>query len=265
MLAHSVEKHSGSKTTQYQGRCMKNRTRYSSGLLTDFDYLSAPDKPDAIVLADQVRRYREGDLTQRRPIIEAHLHIVASIAGDYRDSDEMLGVALLALVDAVQRAPSILDDNEITPYITSTVNYRIKDAVARNRSVYMPPSTFRDKVANGEIDRETNDNPIVIGVVSLTAVVLEDEENADGDDFESEETSYWRGAYTVPTAKPETASIEFREALSLAIHTKTEEDIVTMKANGYGYKAMEGILKMKKTQIGYHLDKVRDRFDRLYA
>lgn len=269
MRSSAEEKHGGSMATQVENtrrRYMKKRQSYPSGLLTDFDYLNAPVKPDEDVLRDQVQRYRDGDESQRNAIISAHLHVVASIAGDFgrRDSDEILGVALLELVDAVDRAPTALSDNEITPYITKSVRYRIKDAIGENRPVYMPSRTFRYKAAHGEIDREGSDDPTIRGVLSLTAVVKEDDPLGDEPDMD-DSGARWQGAYTVPTARAERPCIEFREILALSIRDKTEEKIVTMAAEGHSYGEIETILQMKKSHIGYLLTRVMDRFDRLYA
>lgn len=253
MIAFTEEKHGGSMSTQvehlvrHQRRCMKKRHSYLSGLQTDFDYLNAPVKPDDEVLKDQVQRYRDGDTSLRAPIIEAHLHIVASIVGDYRrnDTDEILGVALLELVDAVHRAPDVLEDNAITPYITSCVRYRIKDAIGRDRSIFMPPRTFNRKSADGEVD-------VVKVVFSI------------GDDYYGDD-EWTRQLCNTPTARPEEPSVEFREVLSMSIKTPMEERIVSMAAEGHNFETIEGVLQMKKTQIGYHLNNVMNRFDRLYA
>jgi DNA-directed RNA polymerase specialized sigma24 family protein len=243
------------------------RKKYVSGLLKDLDYIEAPAVPDSDELRAIVQRYRDGELSLRNRIIRDHLHIAASLVpGGWNNADELLGEALLALVEAVDKALEALYDNEITPYITTIIRDKIKDHIARDRTVYMPARTFRDKVAKGEIRAGGNDDPAIIGVLSLNRAIKEDDYDSDGRGMDTVEfCRLSRFPYTVPLARPEVPSLEFTEALELATQTDTERRIIALRAEGNAYVEMEQIMGLKKSTIGYHVSKVEERFQALYA
>ncbi len=219
--------------------------------MNDPDYQNVQPIPNEDVLANQVQMYRDGDDSLRRELIMAHLHMVAAMAGDNskrRNREDVMGVAMLALVDAVERAQTALVDNNITPYITAVVKDQIKEFVATDRAVGMPARTFRHKIANGTLKFNDRDEPI--GLPSTLSI--------------QDELVNHHG-YTVPAATPEFLSPEFKEAMQLAITNGTERTVIDLCAEGYRYTDMETALGLKKSQIGNILHDVEERFFKIYA
>lgn len=221
-------------------------------LRTDHGFVNSPRKLDEAELNDRVQRYRDGDLSQRDPLIEAHIRVAVQIAVAYPNhDDDVIGVALLALVNAVDQAREALTDNLITPYIKAVIRDRIVTAIASSRAVYMPARTFRQKASQGHIQRHGDNSPDISPVLA-SVYYIRDFSDADQ-------------KYTIPEAKPESVSLEFKEALELAIKSDIEARLIALRAEGYIYEDMEVILKMSKTHIARHINRVKERFDRLYA
>lgn len=233
-------------------------------LRNDPEYRSAPKSVDDSEMETRVSAFRNGDNGQRDWLINAHLRLVATIGRRWksRNHTDCEGEALLALVDAVDRAACALEDNNITKYIKAVVRDRLREFVASDRAVYMPARTFRDKAAKGEIDPESNSNATIIGVVSHEVLVRQDAVNVEDDEYVEPIGSR---RYTVPIAKTETPSPEFKECLALAIHDETERRVIDLRCEGYGYQDMESVLGLKKSRIGDHVNAVKERFFKLYA
>jgi hypothetical protein len=191
-----------------------------------------------------------------------------SIVGKYRkwtNYPDLEGAALLALTEAVVSAQTALEDNQITPYITTCVRFAIKDEIAADRVVGMPARTFRYKAAKGEIRRDGNTDAAIVGVVSRPVLVRADAVvnsstgvafNVDPDD---------RTPYNVPEAKPTGPSCEFVEALNLAIRTEQERKVIDLRMQGYGYTDFESVMGLKKSRVGEIVNGVEKRFNLLYA
>lgn len=253
--------------------------RSTDALLNDPDFMSA-HQPDDADLEAWVASLREGDLTYRDAIIKGHLRLARAIGKHYgkgiRD-DDCIGEAFLALTQAVEwsgphvdedgnKKPSRLIDNNITPYICTTVRSFLSDFVAVDRVCGMPGRTFRDKAAKGEISRDGNDGHAIVAVVSVMRLVMSDgrdwgEESGDYDNYDRRSFA----PYAVPTARQEEPSAEFNEALSLAIHTETERKIIDLRAQNYGYQEIGGIVGLGTTQVGRYIDRVEKRFSTLYG
>jgi RNA polymerase sigma factor (sigma-70 family) len=243
-----------------------------SSLANDPEYRNAPTRPEELVdLESWVAMYLAGSEAHRKLIIKAHLHLVASIARSMAKRykrmfmlEDMTSEALLHLTQAVEDAKTALTDYAITPYITTSVRYRLKDFVAEDRNVFMPGRTFRHKAANGEINFEgDNLNSQIIGVVSITRAVRES--NMKEDDSGGFIRLNVGRPYFIPEAKPCEPSPEFQEALQLAIHTDQERRIIDLRAEGYGYTDFESVMGLKKSRIGQIVKRVEERFVRSYA
>lgn len=50
----------------------------------------------------------------------------------WHKKDDLIGEALLSLVEAVDRFPIVAKDNNIVPYIVKTVSYRLRSAIRTN-------------------------------------------------------------------------------------------------------------------------------------
>lgn len=125
---------------------------YYSELQADMTYRSLPETIDEEELEVRVTALRSGDLTQVNPIsmqlMRISLSVVARFAHPKRTPD-LIGVALLTLVESVKRASTELVDGNIVPYVMVNIANRLKDAIADDHTVRTPSRTLRDKRSKG--------------------------------------------------------------------------------------------------------------------
>jgi hypothetical protein len=139
--------------------------------------MGASEWRSAPMLEKIIEAYREnGDEQTRDQIIRKYITLVIGMAGNYARrlnrhqnldvadrTDELASVGLTALTQAVvwcgphlnangEFEPSRLHDNNIEPYIKSTVRSWIRRAIAEDRVMKMPGRTYRKKIADeGEV------------------------------------------------------------------------------------------------------------------
>lgn len=250
----------------------KYRRPQRSEIEQDPDYKAAPTNPDPALLESWVAAYRSGASTYRKLIISAHLHLTASIAVNMAKRysrlhivDELVAEANLHLVQAVEDAPTALHDNNITPYITSTVRHRLHDFISRDRSVFMPGRTFRYKAAHGELVDSDNLEATTVGVIGMTALIEADKVDRTSGDADGEFYHIHRPNYHVPEAPPDDTSLEFEEAMTLAVVDDQERRIIDLRLEGYKYRDMESVLGLKRSRISEIVGKVKARFYENYA
>jgi DNA-binding NarL/FixJ family response regulator len=103
--------------------------------------MSKYEKIDDQMLSDLVSSFRKSlDIKTRNKLILFHLGLALSLLKGKRDYSD---VALLALTEAVERAPKRLVDNNITPYIASFIKSRLRQAIYEDSVVRIPYSTQR--------------------------------------------------------------------------------------------------------------------------
>jgi DNA-directed RNA polymerase specialized sigma subunit len=215
-----------------------------------------------------IEAYREtGDEVTRNVIIKHHIALVIGMAGNYARrlnrhqnldvvdrTDELASVGLTALAQAVvwcgphlnkdgEFEPSRLRDNNIEPYIKSTVRSWIRRAISEDRVVSMPSRTFRKRIADGEQVEGPN-------VYSI-------------DEMQDEVSKH--GIYTIPLAKQEYPSLDFEEALNLAILTDRERRVIDLRREGHTYASIADLLGLSVSLIGRIVAPVEERFLRIYA
>lgn len=144
-----------------------------------------PNKLEPDVLLDLVQRYRAGDQTAREPIINGHLRLARKIAGSLIKFNtkhsayyDLQGEAWLALVKAVDNAPNRLEDDNITPYIKSSVRWACRRFLQSNHVLPIPTRTLiRSKGQLKTFKREpsledlaeTTVNPVLIELIESCA------------------------------------------------------------------------------------------------
>lgn len=247
-----------------------SRRPQRSEIEQDLDYRTAPTNPDPVLLENWVAGYRAGMTAYRQLIISAHLHLTASIAvalarryNRLHMVDELVAEANLHLVQAVEDAPSALSDNNITPYISTTVRHRLHDFISEDRIVFMPGRTFRHKAAHGELEAD-NLEVRTIAVFSMAGGIAQDNDREW--DSVNELRSVSSGPnYHVPEAPPPDTSIEFEEAMSLAIQTDQERRVIDLRIEGYKYRDMETVLGLKRSRCSEIVNGVKARFFENYA
>jgi DNA-directed RNA polymerase specialized sigma subunit len=230
--------------------------------------LGADERRPAAMSDEIIEAYREsGDEETRNRIIRNYIALVIGMAGncarrlnrhqmlDVTDrTDELASVGLTALTQAVvwcgphlnandEFEPSRLRDNNIEPYIKSTVRSWMRRAIAEDRVVGIPGRTFRKKIADGEEVAGPN-------VYSLS-------------DMQDEIAR--RGSYTIPIAKREHPSLEFEEALDLAILTDRERQVIDLRREGHTYASIADRLGLSTSLIGRIVAPVEERFLRIFA
>lgn len=259
----------------------KVRRSFHSPLQGDHDYANSPRILDEKVLNDLVQRLRDGDLSVKTEIINGHMRLAMSIVAEFATphrADDLVGEALLGLTQAVVWSgphadpgnpdtilPSRLHDNNITPYIATTIRRYIRDFISTDRAVFMPGRTFRKKVADGEIDPNgDNSNPVLIAVVSIRLLVLEDDPRATfADNVEARTVPTI--PFTIPSARPEEPSVEFTDALQAAICTEDEKNVIERRKQGYKYREISEQIGLSIPRIGQINSTVEERFNKLYA
>ena len=235
---------------------MKGRGRFESFLGETLAYQEsqqiAPETLDRLVA-----RLREGDRSVANQIIIGHLRMVMAILASHRSrakASDVEGAAFLALVEAVNDAcpytdqygeyhESVLYDNNITAYITTTVKYAIKDEYGRSHIVRVPPRTIRHKISEGEQFED-----LVPGQsVSIDAAV--------------EANSNFVMPFFIPIARPEFPPLEFTEILSKSIENEIERAIIKYRSESYGYEEIGPKVGLGKTRVGQIMEKIEARFD----
>jgi DNA-binding NarL/FixJ family response regulator len=73
------------------------------------------------------------------------------------------------------------------------------------------------------------------------------------------------GSYTIPMAKREYPSLEFEEALDLAILTDRERQVIDLRREGHTYASIADRLGLSTSLIGRIVAPVEERFLRIYA
>lgn len=129
------------------GRKVKN-VSFESGL----------EKAPIAIYGEEKERYvynlRKGIITeeQRERLIEGHVGLALSIVGRYVDkqrsrAQDLVGVALLAICQAVNNFPSVAINNQITPYIVATIHSHVARYSMEDQIVKVPKDIVTKKAA----------------------------------------------------------------------------------------------------------------------
>jgi hypothetical protein len=110
-------------------------------------FRNLPEPLEKVELTALVQRLRTGDLSVSHPIILSHMRLAMAMVrryvakGYHAKADDLEGEAMLALVHAVHLAPTMLDNDEITPYIIVWINRRIGKFIREDSMVRIPAGT----------------------------------------------------------------------------------------------------------------------------
>jgi len=125
---------------------------FHSDLSQSKDYCDLPERIDEDELERRVIALRAGDMSQVNPISMSLLRLVMSLVQNFahpRRTPDLIGTALLTLVESVTNAATQLNDNNIVPYVSVSVSMRLKDAIGRDHVVCVPPRQLRRLRAKG--------------------------------------------------------------------------------------------------------------------
>lgn len=219
--------------------------RFFSELQYDPDYNSLPFKVNDKELERRVIALRSGDLTQVPHISRMLMRIVMKLVSHFAHparTPDLIGVAMLALVEATTRASTELVDNNIIPYVSVNIVQRMKDLIRDDHTMRVPSRTLRHKRSQG----------IEVSLFT-TRLCSEDEEKPDFVRF-----------YSPAVAKPEHPPLELIEILDKVARTDREKLMIEMRSHRHTlreYAQEAGVSLGTATQI-YH--GIRDKFKELY-
>lgn len=134
---------------------------FADAFVADLIRAGAQEDPDPEVLKDLLEQYKTSPGTgPGRPPDPVRDQIILQLAipvynltRRYRtrnNADDILGEAMLALVDCVDRWWEVAEDDNIRTYVEFCVKKRIKDWIDNDRVLGMPSRTLRDKLSKGE-------------------------------------------------------------------------------------------------------------------
>jgi RNA polymerase sigma factor (sigma-70 family) len=134
---------------------------FADEFVRDLIQAGAPEDPDPEVLRDLVEQYRysppSGPGYPRDPVRDQLiLHLafpVYNLARRFRgrnNADDILGEAMLTLVECVDRWPTVAEDDGIWSYVACSVQRRMKDWIDNDVVLVIPSRRVREKRAAGE-------------------------------------------------------------------------------------------------------------------
>jgi RNA polymerase sigma factor (sigma-70 family) len=134
---------------------------FADEFIADLVRAGAPEDPDPETLIDLLEQYRysppSGPGYPRDPVRDRLILQLAwpvyNLARRYRgrnNADDILGEALLALVECVDRWPTVAEDDDIRTYVEFCVRKRIKDFIDNDGVLVIPSRRVREKRTRGE-------------------------------------------------------------------------------------------------------------------
>ena len=105
--------------------------------------LKAPEQTGHQEMANMVQRLRDGDDGIKNTIIRGHIRMVFALAqrvsvGYPRLSEDITAAGYLSLVESVERAKTVLVDNDISPYINACTVGAMLDVIRESTVVHIP-------------------------------------------------------------------------------------------------------------------------------
>ena len=111
-----------------------------------------PDRLDDETVQQLTKEYRSSSCIKLRDrLIESHVRLALNMAGKYmhgqrRRQDDLIGAALQGLTQAVTWAPERMTNNNITPYIVSTVKRFLTDFLQKDSIITIERRAFKKMI-----------------------------------------------------------------------------------------------------------------------
>jgi hypothetical protein len=137
---------------------------FYSDLQLDPIYKELPNEIDQELLERRVISLRLGDTTQINPISVQLMRLVMSLVANFahpKRTPDLIGVALLTLVESVRSAATKLEDNNIIPWVSAHVNRRLSDYIKDDHLVRIPGRTLRHSKRVIELYAHQVDNQLM--------------------------------------------------------------------------------------------------------
>lgn len=208
---------------------------FHSDLQYDADYLAIPERIDEEELERRVAALRLGDKTQVNRICVMLLRLTMNLVSNFahpRRTPDLIGVATLTLVEQVNAAATKLTDNNIIPFVSTHINMRLKDAVAKDHVVCIPPRTLRSMRQRG-----------IEAFVPLTTA----SQGLEG------------------IARPEGPSLEFTDMMSKIVRNDREKLVLNMRAERHGLAVIAESMGVSVALVHKLKAELRTRYSALNA
>lgn len=196
-----------------------------------------------------VARLRAGDRSVNHLIIESNITMAKKIAKYYSHwyptkSEDILGAAYFGLCQAVEWAATRMYNNDIIPYIATTVHRFIQEHLEQDHLIQIPRSAFREMIKKMEVIQ-------FLPIAFPLHVKDNDEENA------AEE-------YIIePVARSDNEPMELSEFLNKLALTDFEKQVLTLRSEGRTFHEIGNMVGKSYNWIYLTLENIRDRADRL--
>ena len=199
-------------------------------LARDPDYLNIPERIDEEELDRRVSALRLGDMSQVNRISVMLMRLALSLVANFahpRRTPDLIGVAMLTLVESVRSASTRLNDNNIVAFVSTHINHRLKDAIAKDHVVCIPPRTLRSFRQQG-----------ITAFVPLS-------------------TSY---LHLEGVARREEASLEFRDMIEKMVKDDRERLLVDMRIQRHAIEVIAEQMGVSVSLIHKLKSDMRKRF-----
>lgn len=217
-----------------------------------FGTVNLPEKIPAEELEELVIKLRAGDSSVAPRIMQGHIRLACQIAGRYmwaygRKSDDIICAAMLGIAQAVQWARERMHDNNIAPYITTTVHRHIADYLEKDHLIPIPRSQFRKAI------KEQKDIDFVPLYFQFKPTMADMDNSVAHDDREYDF---------------EPGIIDFENALECEDFyaelelTDTERKVINLRIENYTMKEIGEHLGLSKMRISQLINGLQDKFGR---
>jgi len=214
--------------------------------LTGRDYVRLDDD----TLLELVTLYiKIGDEDARNKIINSHMPLAFDIASKYsyrvrNRVDDLQSEAVLALVEAVDKARVKIQDNIISPYINSYIHGKLSLYLRHDSTVYIPPA---------EVKRRSNVNAKKL-TYNTFAISLPDIDNLAYVDIDDSPVTE---QYTVDECQ-----YDIDESMKRL--NKQEQTVLSYRLIGYNDPQIGVMLSVSKERIRQVREQIKKKFNGIW-
>ncbi len=196
----------------------------------------------------------------RDQIVYGHMRLAISIASRFsflnkHRAEDLIAEAFLILVKKVNQAVIALKDNNITPYLTSSLHGELSEFISKDRSMKMPNRTIRYYIEKG---RYTSLEKIPS---QIALVVDKPSEEKDQNEYEN---FVFKGPSITPQIEDDHSESEVLEILDKVTKNFIEKRIIELRAEGYTYQEIGPKVGCSKSSICIIIQTIEEKFNKLY-
>ena len=228
------------------------------------EYGTLPPRIPKERLAFLVPRLRLGDHSVVDELINGHMRLGVSIVSCYvrkykNKVDDLLQEMSLALTQAVNWClppESRLNDNNITPYISTTIHSFLMKYIEEDRLVCIPGRTMRyfAEKKDERLGRPPVQIPLVVDP-KLESIESIDDRNPD-------DISCY---FVCPETIDDTSERDIKEVLDKVTFDFIEKRIIELRAEGFTYAEISPQVGLCISRISVVVSSIETRFERKYV